>query len=105
VKRRDDSDTILAAHDLQARGYRAGNLGPVTLATRQNRLNLPLGENAPDEINVIVEIPSGSRNKYEYDKTLDIFRLDRALHSPIFYPGDTVSCRARSRSTTIRSTC
>jgi inorganic pyrophosphatase len=60
----------------------------VSLATRQNRLNLPLGERAPDEINVIVEIPSGSRNKYEYDKSLDIFRLDRALHSPIFYPGD-----------------
>ena len=60
----------------------------MTLATRQNRLNLPLGERAPDEINVIVEIPSGSRNKYEYDKALDIFRLDRALHSPIFYPGD-----------------
>jgi inorganic pyrophosphatase len=60
----------------------------VTLATRQNRLNLPLGERSPDEINVIVEIPSGSRNKYEYDKALDIFRLDRTLHSPIFYPGD-----------------
>jgi inorganic pyrophosphatase len=60
----------------------------VSLATRQNRLNLPLGDRAPDEINVIVEIPSGSRNKFEYDKALDIFRLDRALHSPIFYPGD-----------------
>jgi inorganic pyrophosphatase len=60
----------------------------VTLETRQNRLVLPLGERAPDEINVIVEIASGSRNKYEYDKALDIFRLDRALHSPIFYPGD-----------------
>lgn len=60
----------------------------MSLATRQNRLNLPLGERAPDEINVIVEIPNGSRNKFEYDKALDIFRLDRALHSPIFYPGD-----------------
>jgi inorganic pyrophosphatase len=60
----------------------------VTLDTRQNRLKLPLGDGAPDEINVIVEIASGSRNKYEYDKALDIFRLDRALHSPIFYPGD-----------------
>jgi inorganic pyrophosphatase len=49
---------------------------------------LPLGEQAPEAINVIVEIPSGSRNKYEYDKALDIFRLDRALHSPVYYPGD-----------------
>ncbi len=55
---------------------------------KKNYLYLPLGEGAPDEINVVVEIPEGSRNKYEYDKALDIFRLDRALHSPIHYPGD-----------------
>jgi inorganic pyrophosphatase len=68
---------------------RAGENRPaVTLDTRQNRLLLPLGERSPDAINVIVEIAGGSRNKYEYDKALDIFRLDRALHSPIFYPGD-----------------
>src|SRR5579864_3781259 len=54
----------------------------------KNYLHLPLGERAPDEINVVVEIPERSRNKYEYDKALDIFRLDRALHSPIHYPGD-----------------
>ena len=54
----------------------------------KNYLHLPLGENAPDEINVVVEIPEKSSNKYEYDKALDIFRLDRKLHSPIFYPGD-----------------
>ncbi|HEV7180007.1 MAG TPA: inorganic diphosphatase, partial [Candidatus Baltobacteraceae bacterium] len=58
------------------------SLGP------RNYLHLPLGERQPDEINVIVEIPEKSRNKYEYDKTLDIFRLDRALHSAIHYPGD-----------------
>ena len=57
-------------------------------AGTRNHLNLPLGENKPDEINVIVEIPEKSRNKYEYDKSLDIFRLDRALHSAIHYPGD-----------------
>ncbi len=54
----------------------------------RNYLHLPLGDRQPDEINVIVEIPAGSRNKYEYDKKLDIFRLDRALHSSIHYPGD-----------------
>ena len=54
----------------------------------KNYLHLPLGEDAPAEINVVVEIPERSRNKYEYDKALDIFRLDRALHSPIHYPGD-----------------
>lgn len=54
----------------------------------KNYLHLPLGEKMPEEINVVVEIPERSRNKYEYDKSLDIFRLDRALHSPIHYPGD-----------------
>jgi inorganic pyrophosphatase len=51
-------------------------------------LNLPIGDLAPEQINVVVEIPQGSRNKYEYDKNLNVFRLDRALHSPIYYPGD-----------------
>ena len=58
----------------------------------RNYLHLPLGDHQPDEINVVVEIPEGSRNKYEYDKTLDIFRLDRALHSSIHYPGDYGFC-------------
>jgi inorganic pyrophosphatase len=58
------------------------------IPTPKNYLQLPIGENSPEEINVVVEIPEKSRNKYEYDKSLDIFRLDRALHSPIFYPGD-----------------
>ena len=53
-----------------------------------NYLYLPAGAQAPEEINVVVEIPQGSRNKYEYDKNLNVFRLDRALHSPIYYPGD-----------------
>jgi inorganic pyrophosphatase len=55
---------------------------------RTNYLDLPIGDRAPEEINVVIEIPEGSRNKYEYDKGLDIFRLDRALHSSIYYPGD-----------------
>lgn len=37
---------------------------------------------------MIVEIPKGSGNKYEYDHTLGVFRLDRALYSPMHYPGD-----------------
>jgi len=49
---------------------------------------LPIGERAPVAFNVIVEIPKGSANKYEYDAALDIFRLDRTLYSPMHYPGD-----------------
>src|SRR5687767_14249096 len=37
---------------------------------------------------MIVEIPKNSTNKYEYDGRLRVFRLDRALYSPLHYPGD-----------------
>ena len=37
---------------------------------------------------MIVEIPQQSANKYEYDGELGVFRLDRALYSPLHYPGD-----------------
>ena len=37
---------------------------------------------------MIVEIPKGATNKYEYDGGLGVFRLDRALYSPMHYPGD-----------------
>ncbi len=37
---------------------------------------------------MIVEIPRNSPNKYEYDRELNLFRLDRALYSPLHYPGD-----------------
>ncbi len=37
---------------------------------------------------MIVEIPKNSGNKYEYDGRLGVFRLDRALYSPMHYPGD-----------------
>ncbi|MGE5543073.1 MAG: inorganic diphosphatase [Bacillota bacterium] len=39
-------------------------------------------------IEVIIEIPAGSRNKYEYDPERRILRLDRVLHSSVHYPGD-----------------
>ena len=53
-----------------------------------NYLQLPIGDNAPESVNAVIEIPSGGVNKYEYDKNLDIFKLDRNLHSPVHYPGD-----------------
>ncbi len=51
-------------------------------------LSLPTGERAPDEVNAVIEIPRGQTNKYEYDKQLHVFRLDRNLYSPVHYPGD-----------------
>ena len=39
-------------------------------------------------IEVIVEIPKGSRNKYEYDPVRKMFRYDRMIFSSMFYPSD-----------------
>jgi inorganic pyrophosphatase len=41
-----------------------------------------------DVIEVVVEIPSGSRNKYEYDHERHRFVLDRVLYSSVHYPCD-----------------
>ncbi len=41
-----------------------------------------------EEMNVIIEIPKGKQNKYEYDKEHRIFALDRVLYSPFHYPAD-----------------
>ena len=41
-----------------------------------------------DPIEVTVEIPSGSRNKYEYDHARRRFVLDRVLYSSVHYPCD-----------------
>lgn len=49
---------------------------------------LPIGPNAPERVNAVIEIAKGSVNKYEYDKELHVFRLDRTLFSPVHYPGD-----------------
>jgi inorganic pyrophosphatase len=42
----------------------------------------------PDLIEVVVEIPRGSRNKYELDKERGVMRLDRVLYSSVHYPTD-----------------
>ena len=41
-----------------------------------------------DEMNVIIEIPRGSQNKYEIDKKTGMIALDRVLHTAQTYPFD-----------------
>jgi inorganic pyrophosphatase len=50
--------------------------------------DVPRGENVPDEINVIIEIPKGSNNKYEIDKETGLIKLDRANYSAAAFPYD-----------------
>jgi len=51
-----------------------------------NLKDLPIGAAAPERVNAIIEIPRGTRTKYEYDVHLGIFRLDRVLYASMFYP-------------------
>jgi inorganic pyrophosphatase len=55
---------------------------------RHSLYDLDPGKDCPECVRLVVEIPKGSTNKYEYDSELGCFRLDRALYSPVHYPGD-----------------
>jgi inorganic pyrophosphatase len=40
------------------------------------------------QLEVVIEVPAGSRNKYEFDHVRGVFRLDRVLFSAVHYPTD-----------------
>lgn len=48
--------------------------------------DVPLGEKAPEEINIIIEVSKGSSNKYEIDKETGLIKLDRANYSAAPFP-------------------
>lgn len=50
--------------------------------------SIPLGEKSPEVVNVVIEIPKGSHNKYELDEKLGVIKLDRVFYSPFYYPLD-----------------
>ena len=50
--------------------------------------DLPPGRHPPEEVTAVIEIPFGSRNKYELDKATGLMKLDRVLYSSVHYPGD-----------------
>lgn len=47
---------------------------------------LPFGE--LDAFNVVIEIPQGSQDKYEYDEELDVVKLDRVLYASYRFPAN-----------------
>ncbi|ACK71667.1 Inorganic diphosphatase [Gloeothece citriformis PCC 7424] len=51
-------------------------------------LSLIPAQPKPGIVNVLIEIPAGSKNKYEFDKDLNAFALDRVLYSSVQYPND-----------------
>ncbi|RYY97301.1 MAG: inorganic diphosphatase [Chitinophagaceae bacterium] len=44
------------------------------------------GSKAPQRVNALIEIPQGSRTKYEIDKETGLLRLDRVIYSSFHYP-------------------
>ncbi len=48
--------------------------------------DLEIGPNAPDIIHAVIEIPRGSKVKYELDKETGMLHVDRVLYSSVVYP-------------------
>jgi len=48
--------------------------------------DLYIGKNAPYVVNAVIEIPKGSKVKYELDKTTGLCKVDRVLYSSVVYP-------------------
>src|SRR6478735_10769534 len=44
------------------------------------------GDRAPRFVNAVIEIPQGSRAKYEIDKASGLLKLDRVIYSSFHYP-------------------
>ena len=47
-----------------------------------------IGENAPDTVNAIIEIPKNTRAKYELDKESGLLLMDRGIYSSMYYPAN-----------------
>lgn len=45
-----------------------------------------IGDNPPEFVNGIIEIPKGSRAKYEIDKASGLIKLDRVIYASMYYP-------------------
>jgi len=48
--------------------------------------DVPIGEDAPDEFSVVIEVSKGSKVKYEIDKDTGLLQVDRILYSSVVYP-------------------
>jgi len=50
---------------------------------------IPVGENPPESLNVVIEVPTGGEPvKYEFDKASGALFVDRILHTPMRYPAN-----------------
>ncbi len=47
---------------------------------------LSAGKNPPQQLNAVIEIPRGSKAKYEVDKQSGLIKLDRVIYASMYYP-------------------
>ncbi|MEM7037697.1 MAG: inorganic diphosphatase [Bacteroidota bacterium] len=50
--------------------------------------HVSFGKAAPSRVNAVIEIPKGSRAKYELDKESGMLIMDRVLYSAMYYPAN-----------------
>lgn len=50
--------------------------------------DIGVGENPPEKVTAVIEVPRGSKNKYELDKDSGMLRVDRVLYSSVHYPAN-----------------
>src|SRR5215212_2534858 len=50
--------------------------------------DVPIGDEVPEEFTVLIEIPKGSKVKYELDKETGLLKVDRILYSSVIYPAN-----------------
>ena len=55
---------------------------------RKNNYVIKIGSNAPEEFNAVIEIPKGSKVKYELDKKSGMSMVSRILYSSVHYPAN-----------------
>lgn len=48
--------------------------------------DISIGDDAPSELNVVIEVSKGSKVKYEIDKESGLLEVDRVLYSSVVYP-------------------
>jgi len=65
------------------------NVGPIEKSAKsaRRRIKSP-GEIEQIVVTVMIEIPKGCRNRYEYDKERKMLKFDRMLFSAVHYPSD-----------------
>jgi len=61
------------------------------------------GKDVPRDFQAIIEIPLGSNVKYELDKPTGLLKVDRIIHSAVFYPQTMDSFRRPTLRTTTLS--